>query len=193
MNEPSYFDDPEKAELLYHEASSWIGTPFAEYYPDQIEKRQKEHPEMLFIIKGFGGGIDCIGLVEQVFARIGATDKFFFKREPADYQSHQLGDKVLDWMRGKVDDPQSKQLAEILQELEIPPAVIDPEAKTPRDFFKPGDICVMQHGGLFHLPLIYDDDLHFVNALPRIGVIQGTIQDSSYGKHLVAVFRLKPK
>jgi hypothetical protein len=193
MNEPSYFDDPAAARALYKEARSWIGTPFRQYYQDEIEKQQELHPEIIFDPKGIGGGIDCIGLLQEIFLRVGASDKFVFKREPADYQSHQLGEKVLDWLRGKVDDPQSKRLAALLVELAIPDAVIDPHAVTPRDFFKPGDICVMKHSSLFHLPVIIDDDLHFVNALPRMGVIAGTIQDATYNQHLVAVFRLKPK
>jgi hypothetical protein len=193
MSEPSYFDDPQKAAELNAEALSWIGTPFREYYQQTLEKLQVEHPDLKIDLKGRGGGIDCIGLLQEIFLRIGATDKFVFSRESADYQGHRLGDKILDWLRGKIDDPQSKQLAEILVELEVPAAVKDPDAVTPRDFFKPGDICVMQHGSLFHCPIIYDDDLHFVNALPRLGVVEGTIQDASFSQHLVAVFRLKPK
>jgi hypothetical protein len=69
----------------------------------------------------------------------------------------------------------------------FPTRVTDPHADTPRDFFKPGDILVMRHGALFHMPVIVDNDLHFVNAIPRMGVIEGTIQDSSYSSHLVAV------
>lgn len=179
---PSYFDDPEAAQALKKEALSWVGTPFAQYY------QESEHD-----IKGMGGGIDCIGLLQEVFYRIGAVQQFTFPREAADYQSSRLGEKVLAYLRGHADNPQSKHLSEILQELPIPSAVTDPFAETPRDFFKPGDILVMRKAGLFHLPLIYDDDLHFVNALPRLGVIEGTIQDSSYSVHLVAAFRLKPK
>jgi cell wall-associated NlpC family hydrolase len=186
---PSYFDDQRAALKLRKEAVSWIGTPFREYYQQEMSRLGGTFP---IDLKGQGGGIDCIGLVQQIFQRIGAVDKFIFAREPADYQSHQLGMKILDWLRGKVDDPQSKRLAEILVELEIPKDVTDPDAETPRDFFKPGDILVMQHWSLFHMPVIVDDDLHFVNAIPRLGVIEGTIQDSSYNKHLVAVFRLKP-
>jgi cell wall-associated NlpC family hydrolase len=193
MSEPSYFDNARAAMHLREEALSWVGTPFREYYQDEIEEQRKLFPEMSWELKGMGGGIDCIGLVQEIFQRIGAADKFVFKRVEGDYQSHQTGDKILDWMRGKADDPQSKQLAEILVELSVPPQVIERDAETPRDFFKPGDILVMQHASLFHLPLIYDDDLHFVNALPRLGVIEGTIQDSTYSQHLVAVFRLKPQ
>jgi len=193
MTEASYFDDPESALKLRDEALSWLGTPFGEYHQDAIEEYKKQCPEAKVELKGQGGGIDCIGLVQEVFHRIGATDKFIFKRESSDYQSHATGDKILDWMRGKIDDPQSKQLAEILVELEIPEAVTDPGTATPRDFFKPGDILVMRHGSLFHMPVMYDDDLHFVSALPRMGVTEGTIQDSTYNIHLVAVFRLRPK
>jgi cell wall-associated NlpC family hydrolase len=190
MSEPSYFDDARAARKLREEAFSWIGTPFREYYQQDVEKLRKETDIEL---KGMGGGIDCIGLVQEVFARTGASEHFVFKRESSDYQAHNLGEKILDWLRGKVDDPQSKTLASILVELEIPEAVTDRDKETPRDFFKPGDILVMQHGSLFHMPVIYDDELHFVNSIPRRGVVEGTIQDSTYSKHLVAAFRLKPK
>lgn len=182
---PSYFDDPVAARKLREEAVSWIGTPFREYYQQDIPAGVD--------LKGMGGGIDCIGLVQEIMLRTGATDKFVFARDPSDYQSHNLGEKILDWMRGKVDEAQSKTLAAILIELKFPDTVTDPDCETPRDFFKPGDILVMQHGSLFHLPVIYDDELHFVNAIPRLGVVEGTIQDSTYSKHLVAVFRLKAK
>jgi len=181
MSAQAYFDDPANAAMLEREARSWLGTPFRECY----------HHNLIPDVKGKGGGIDCVGLVQEVFFRIGAAEQFIFKRESADYQPNQSGEKILDWMRGRVDDPQSKRLAEIFIELSIPDQVINPDAKTPRDFFKPGDICVLRHGSLFHLPIIIDDDLHFINALPRMGVIEGTIQDSTYSSHLVAVFRLR--
>jgi cell wall-associated NlpC family hydrolase len=187
----SYFDEPLAARKLRQEALSWVGTPFREYYQEEIEAHRTKNPGRAFDLKG--GGIDCIGLVQEIYARTGAAEHFIFKREAADYQSHQLGEKILDWLRGKVDDPQSKRLSELFIELEIPDAVKDPFVETPRDFFKPGDILVMQHGSLFHMPVLYDDELHFVNALPRLGVTEGTIQDSTYSKHLVAAFRLKPK
>jgi hypothetical protein len=178
----SYFDDKAQAKALYDEARSWLGTPFRQYYQQAGVFRE---------LKGIGGGIDCVGLAQEIMSRIGATERFVFTRMPADYQPHQSGEKILDWFRGKTDDPQSKRLAELFVELQIPDSVTDPDAVTPRDFFKPGDICVLKHGSLFHLPIIIDDHLHFVNALPRAGVIQGTIQDSTYSRHLVAVFRLK--
>ena len=191
MREPSYFDDPVKARKFYEEAMSWVGTPFREYYQDQLENAPPGFPKP--DLKGEGGGIDCIGLVQEIFRRTEAAEEFVFAREPADYQSHQTGDKILDWLRGKMDDPQSKRLSEILVELKIPDAAKDPDADTPRDFFKTGDILVLRHAALFHMPVIVDDDLHFVNAIPRMGVIEGTIQDGSYSRHLVAAFRLKPK
>jgi cell wall-associated NlpC family hydrolase len=187
MRQPSFFDDPVIAAALLDEARSWIGTPFREYYQQTVDLG------LVIDLKGIGGGIDCVGLVQEIFSRVGATHTFLFKREPADYQSHQMGEKVIDWMRGVADDSQSKQLGQMFVELEIPVGVIDPIAVTPRDFFTPGDICVLQHGSLFHLPVIIDDDLHMVSALPRIGVVQGTIQDSTFSRHLVAVFRLKPQ
>lgn len=184
MNEPSYFDDLTAARALREEALSWVGTPFREYYQQEGE---------VVDLKGMAGGIDCVGLVQEIMRRTGASEAFVFQRESADYQSHRLGEKILDWLRGKMDDPQSKRLAEILVELKLPEGITDPTRVMPGDYFKPGDILVMQHGSLFHLPVIYDNALHFVNAIPRRGVIEGTIQDSSYNAHLVAVFRLKPR
>lgn len=177
----NYFDDPANAALLKEEALSWLGTPFRQCYHDTSRSD----------VKGIGGGIDCVGLVQELMRRSGAVDGFLFKREPSDYQPHQSGEKILDFLRGKADDPQSVRLGAIFEELSIPDQVIDPDAETPRDFFKPGDVCVLKHGSLFHLPVIIDNDLHFVNALPRLGVIEGTIQDSTYSSHLVAVFRLR--
>jgi len=194
VSEPSYFDDYWAAKALRDEALTWIGTPFREYYQQEIESPIAQIPEgLVFDSKGPGGGIDCIGLVQEIFFRIGASEKLIFERVPADYQSFQDGDKILDWMRGKEDDPQSKRLGEMLVELNIPDRVKDPDAETPRDFFKPGDILVLKHASLFHMPVIYDDGLHFVNAIPRLGVIEGTIQDSTFSQHLVAAFRLKPR
>jgi len=191
MSEPSYFDDYNAARALYDEAISWVGTPFREYYQQELEIPNPHLPKP--DPKGSGGGIDCIGLVQEVYLRSGAAEKFIFERTSADYQSHQAGEKILDWIRGKADDPQSKRLGEIFVELEIPEQAKDPDAETPRDFFKPGDILVLRHGSLFHMPVIIDDDLHFVNAVPRMGVIEGTIQDSTFSRHLVAAFRLKPR
>lgn len=191
MSEPSYFDDPKAAMRLKKEALSWIGTPFTQYYQQDIEEARPAIPHQYRDVKG--AGIDCIGLVQEIMFRTGAAEKFMFRRESADYQSHQTGEKILDWLRGKVDDPQSKRLAEILVELQIPEVVMEEEGVTPLDFFKPGDILVLQHGSLFHMPIIIDDGLNFVNAVPRQGVVEGTIQDSSFSVHLVAAFRLKPK
>ena len=54
---------------------------------------------------------------------------------------------------------------ENLVELDVPDIVKERHAVTGRNFFKPGDILVMRHGGLFHMPVIYDHELHFVNAM----------------------------
>jgi len=54
---------------------------------------------------------------------------------------------------------------ENLVELDVPDIVKERHAVTRRNFFKPGDILVMRHGGLFHMPVIYDHELHFVNAV----------------------------
>jgi cell wall-associated NlpC family hydrolase len=205
---PSYFDNPREAKKLRDEALSWIDTPFRPYYQVELQTAIAEAKEQgidlgPMDLKGPHGGIDCVGLVSEIFSRIGATDPWMFPRTPADYQQHQLGDKVLNWLRGTAvignDDigysiePQSEKLANYFQELDIPEFVTDRHAETPRDFFKPGDVLICRTGGLFHMPIIYDDDLHFVNSLPRLRVTEGTIQDATFSIHLVAVFRLRPR
>src|SRR5262249_7600589 len=144
-----YFDDRVKAEELRKEALSWIGTPFQQYYQDKFDS--EEAKALGISLDAKGAGIDCIGLAQEIFYRIGATQKWTFPREPSDYESHILGDRILDWLRGKADDPQSKLLSEILVELDIPDIIKDPQAVTPRDFFKPGDLLVLRHGELFHM------------------------------------------
>src|SRR5882672_5116003 len=177
----SYFDNPVAAKKLRDEALSWIGTPFREL-SGLDDSSELNH------LKGQGGGIDCIGLPQAIFYAIGATKrKWLFPRELSDYGISDLGGKFLDWLRGKVDDDQSQALKAMFVELNVPKAVTEIHAECPRDFFKPGDLLVLRHASLFHMPVLYDDDLHVVNSLPRIGVIEGTIQDSSYSSHLVAV------
>jgi cell wall-associated NlpC family hydrolase len=186
MSEPSYFDDEAKTEALAKEALSWLNTPFRPYF--QIPQKEGEPKQDT---KGIG--IDCVGLVQEVLARTGSMEDFLFPRTMADYQEHQMGDKILDWVRGNIDDPQSKRLKELFVELDIPAVFTDPDAESPMNFFKPGDVLVLKHGSLFHMPIIYDEYLHFVNAVPRMGVIEGTLQDSTFSIHLVAAFRLRPK
>jgi cell wall-associated NlpC family hydrolase len=181
-----YFSDPTAAAALKTEAESWIGTPYREFYEDDIATARTElaglDVPLTVTSKGSTGGIDCIGLCEEIYSAIGASDEFIFPRTQADYQSNQLGDKVLTWLRGEAEDDQSAALHEMFEELTLPDPLTD-------DFFMPGDLLVMKHGSLFHMPIVIDDERHFVNALPRRGVVPGTIQDSTFRKYLVAAFR----
>src|SRR5207237_366875 len=108
----------------------------------------------------------------------------------ADYQSSQLGDKVLTWLRGQENDDQSHLLGLIFDEITIP-AHGPNDPPIPASFFLTGDLLIMKNGGLFHMPVVVDNERHFVNALPRLGVVEGTVQDFSFNQYLVAVFRLK--
>jgi cell wall-associated NlpC family hydrolase len=191
---PSYFDDFRAAKDFRKEALSWIGTPFREYYQEELEagRAQLGDRAASLDVKGPGGGIDCVGLVQEIFARSGATDKWVFPRTSATISRIRPAKRFSIGCAAKLTIHAVNDSVRSCVELEIPDGVTDPKADTPRDFFKPGDILVMRHGALFHMPVIIDNDLHFVNAIPRMGVIEGTIQDSSYSSHLVAVFRLKP-
>lgn len=178
-----FFADPKSQALIKSEGESWVGTPFRPYSR----------------AKGRTGGIDCIGLAEELHRVCKSAPAFHFPRSDADYQGHAFGDRVLKWLRGEytVGDPprigpQSKKLARIFAELKLPDV---PEGEHyPAEFFLPGDLLVMQRKELFHMPIVYEIDtpgnhVRFVNAIPRLGVVRGTLQDWSYRQHLVAAFR----
>jgi hypothetical protein len=174
-----FFDDPKNVAKLQRVAAKWIGetwtTPFRQY---------SRAP-------GPAGGVDCIALDEGIMHGVGAAPKFKLPRTSADYQGHAHGDKVLRWLRGKDRDPQSKKLAAIFAEIKLPRRLDLSEAHLPPGFLMPGDLLVMIRFQLFHMPIVIDTEHHFISAIPRLGVVRGTVQDSSYREHLKAVFRAR--
>jgi hypothetical protein len=163
-----FFEDSAHCAALLAEAESWIGTPFMPFSK----------------AKGKFGGIDCVGLAEEIMRNVGASPEFHFPRTSADYQGHAFGDRILEYFRGTGPDPQSALVAARVVEL----LVIDGE---PVDDPMPGDLLVLRHGELFHLPIVIDSERHFVNALPRLGVVRGTLQDSTFKSHFIAMFRVR--
>jgi hypothetical protein len=82
------------------------------------------------------GGVDCVGFVEEVMREAGLP-RFEFPRTDHDYSRHVHNDKILDYLRGRVDDVQSAQLATLFAELPI----VD---HNPVETVMPGDILVLK-------------------------------------------------
>jgi cell wall-associated NlpC family hydrolase len=180
--EGCFFSDPHRAAHLGVEAHSWDKTPFREWSK----------------AKGPGGGIDCVGLCEEIMLAVGAAPAFTFPRAEGDYQSHTIEEKILGYLRGHdkegnpIDDPQSAILTARFAEVEVP----EFEGNPPPDFFMPGDLVLLRQGnpegtgGLFHMPIMVYGR-RFINCLPRIGVTWGTMQDSTFNRHFIAMFRAR--
>ncbi len=166
-----FFADPARVDALIAEARSWWGTPFA-YFSRA---------------KGPSGGIDCMGFVEEVTATAG-LERFAVARTDEDYSRHVHNDKILNNLRGLDPDPISATLA--ARWVELP--VVD------GDFVDPpmvGDLLILKDAGgrgtgVFHMPLMISPTL-FMHCAPRLGVIEGQIDDPTYRSHLVAHFRAR--
>jgi hypothetical protein len=122
-NEKWFYSDPAKVVLHNTEAISWRGTPFV--------GRGRS--------KGKGGGIDCVGFIEENHAAAG-IERFNFPREEGDFHPHNHNDKILNFLRGKAtidnglapDEPQVVKSGNVTISVESPAAekrVIDPQSK----------------------------------------------------------------
>jgi len=173
MSDRWFFDDAAAVQRLCVECESWRRTPF------RFGSRAK----------GIGGGADCVGFCEAVMLAAGAVTQFNFPRTPADNSRHVHNDRILNYLRGKVDDPQSAYLAQRFVEL----FVIDPEepgAPTPVPFLA-GDLVLMKTGkGLWHMPVMMSATAFMQCAFPD-GVTEGDITAPNYRKYLVAAFRAR--
>lgn len=97
-----FFDDPDAVAKLLAARDAWAGTPFAKW-----SRAQGPH-----------GGIPCIPYVEEIMAAAGLP-RFDFPVSESDYSRHVHHDKVLNYLRGKSEDPQSARLAEIFAEFPL--------------------------------------------------------------------------
>lgn len=102
-----YFTEPKNVTALLTEAATWRHTPF------RFNSRSK----------GRTGGTDCVGLAEALLLAAGAVQEFSFPRQPADMSRHVHNDRILNYLRGRDEDPQSATLAGIFQELNVTTAL----------------------------------------------------------------------
>jgi len=172
-----FFSDATRVQALRIAAASWRLTPF------RFGSRAK----------GKSGGIDCVGLVEELMASAG-IERFHFERTPADNSRHVYNEKILNYLRGKIPgDPQSAILHSRFEEL----APL-PEKKQRTAFihyydppFMPGDLLIMKTGkGLYHMPVLLGQAAFIQCAFPN-GVSEGDILAPNYQDYLVAAFRAR--
>ena len=166
-----FFDDPNRAATLIAEAYSWAGTPFAEFSR----------------AKGRHGGIDCAGFCEEVTAAAG-LERFAFDRTEHDYSRHVHNDKILNHLRGLADNHASTELAARWTELPVVNGAFIDQPMV-------GDLLIMKDGGrsgrgVFHMPIMVSPVL-FMHCAPRLGVLEGQIDDPTYSDHLAAHFRAR--
>lgn len=131
---------------------------------------------------GRGGGMDCVAFAEALHVAAGVVAPFAFPRTSKDYSRHVHNDKVLNYLRGNVDDHQSRMLNAIFAELDHKLA----------DFgFMPGDVIIMKAGrGQWHLPVMLDARTFVQCAYPD-GVSEADITQPDYADAIVAVFRAR--
>ncbi len=168
-----FFEDAAAVQRLHEAFAKWDGTPF----------RQNSKAA------GPGGGIDCVGFVEEAMGREAGVDRgepFAFPRTSADYQSHRTEARVLMYLRGEHEDPQSERLAQLFAELTLPP---DRSNLLPA-FFLPGDLVALRRRGMFHL-LIMLDAPRFMHCAFPYGVAEGNIHDPTFSTHIDAMFRAR--
>jgi hypothetical protein len=116
----------------------------------------------------------------------GAVPPFSFPRVPLDYTLHNDDSVVLDYLRGKLADPQSAQLAQIFIEIECGDIPLS-------GMIFPGDLLALKVGrAVHHLAVALDED-HFIHCLPPIGVSVQTVRDHTYSRILQTLFRATAK
>jgi len=185
-----HFENPEHVDLLRDEAARWLGI-----HPATGARVSKTTPFRPFSRAiGPGGGIDCVGLAEQLMlaSRVIGPNEFIFPRHAADYQSNALYKKVLDYLRGGHPDPQSARLASIFAEIDLP----EEKTNLPTRLFLPGDILILSQAGaggaLFHVPIMLAPP-GFVDCHAPAGVGEGNIHDTTFSDYLEALFRARAR
>lgn len=116
-------------------------------------------------------------------------ESFSIPRTEADYSRHIHNDRILDYLRGRTDDPQSLGIAARFAEL----PVIENDPIEP---LMAGDVLVLKHGsertmlGVWHMPVMMTHR-KFMHCAPGVGVNEGNIDDSTYRQRLKAHFRAR--
>jgi hypothetical protein len=174
-----FFEDPEAQKLLIDEAEEWLGLRPPLYSAPTPWARGS-------LAKGPGGGSDCVGLDQCLMRVSGAAPHFVFPRRKHDYSPHAVNKRVLKYLRGELDDPQSKELARIFAEFPI----AEGEAGCNVTLLC-GDLIVLKTGvDLWHLPVMLGPS-RFVQCMYPDGVSEGDIGQPLYRDRLVTMFRAR--
>jgi cell wall-associated NlpC family hydrolase len=115
-------------------------------------------------------GVDCVNLMAAIFTESGALDGWEFPAYTMDGGDHRDASQVLDWLD---DHPR-------FQRLPTGEAV------------QPGDLLSFRLGRVPHHVGLLLAGNRFIHALRNYGVIESQLDDPTFGKRLVAVYRPVP-
>jgi cell wall-associated NlpC family hydrolase len=199
MNSP-FFDNVEARERLKAIGVECEGTPWRKYgrFP------------------GRGGGFDCIGFPEYVYAKVGLVrpGDFEFARADADYSSASTMRRIIRYLRGQGKlpdgsvDPQSARLAEIFAPVPIFRGLRAHHDQRPKvgerfrragdavnvdaSLFMLGDLIALRKKGQFHFGIMLEGR-QFISAIPFHGVRGSNVHDTFFSFYIAALFRpLRP-
>lgn len=143
--------DPERLRTI---AESWNKTPFADH------GRLK------------GVGVDCVGLVAQIYIELGVLDDF----SPPQY--------TLDGWHSGQGNPVADYIQATGKFISLP-------TSTPKHDLRPGDLITLRQGRVpYHTGLLVDG-LKFIHAIQVRGVMYGSLADATYWVRLNGIYRLK--
>ena len=150
-----FFRFPERCELLKQEMESWFGTPF----------HQRSHA------KGESGGVDCVGLVQDIYYTLGAIPEMY-----------PLPDYAIDWHKhnehSMLEDFINIHYADCF-------LVIDKD-----DPVMVGDLLgIIPRGRCIHHAGIVHREGMFAHTMLGKGVIENHVRENYMGFELGKIFR----
>jgi hypothetical protein len=143
------------------------------------------------------GSRDCIRYGELVMAGAGLPETFDFQRTDADYKGHAHNTKILRYLRGEHEDPQSSILharfVELTDKLDtLVPKATWPHGRVLTTGLMPGDIVIIKAmlRGVWHFGIMINDRT-YTHCAYDIGVTQGDITEGHIRERLTAIFRAR--
>lgn len=150
-----FFRFSERCDLLLEESRSWLGTPF----------HMRSHA------KGESGGVDCVGLVQDIFYALGVIPDMYTLPEYAiDWHKHNDHSMLEDFININYAD------SFLVIEPDEPVCVGDLLGIIPRGR------CI-HHAGIVH------QEGRFIHTMVGKGVIESNQNESSSGFELGKIFR----
>ncbi len=152
------------AVALSSEAHSWIGTPFAKGGG----------------AKGKGGGVDCIHLVSEVFARAVGTGRIAFPEYTLDEQGHTHEPRLERYLDAH---PQLLKIAALHEDVKRKALLLDGLP------LRHGDLIGFRVGNEVHHLGIAVGGRAFIHCVRRMGTILSYCDDATFERRIMVVYR----